>query len=154
MARWLTPRVATWLLVAYGVLGAAVVFEPYPHAADGSVDVGYRLVSAIGLGGVVSWGAVEFVLNVALFVPVTFLGAAVFPRLRRLQWLGIGLLLSLTIEFAQLLFFPGRSASVWDVIANTLGALLGALLAVRLRRRASESSARQDGLERRRDPNG
>jgi hypothetical protein len=144
---------AAWLLVAYGVVGAALVFEPYPHAADDSVDIGHELLAAIGLGGVVSWGAVEFLLNVALFVPLSFLGAVAIPRIRRLQWVGIGLLFSLTIEFTQLLVFPDRSATVWDVIANTLGALLGALLAVRLRRRAAESSARQDGLETRKNPN-
>jgi glycopeptide antibiotics resistance protein len=74
----------------------------------------------------------EGFLNIVLFVPF---GAA-------LRWLGarlssailLGFLFSLAVELLQRYVIPGREGELQDLIANTLGALLGWLLARTLQR--------------------
>lgn len=75
--------------------------------------------------------------NIAVFVPLgAALGIATAPlgprrRFKARWWLrilGVGLLLSLGIELFQLAI-PSRATDVDDVILNTLGAVLGAIVA-------------------------
>jgi hypothetical protein len=70
-------------------------------------------------------GGATALLNVALFMPVGFF-------MRRLSSprhaVIVGALLSLFIEGAQL-FIPGRETALSDLVANTLGAALGAAIA-------------------------
>ena len=74
---------------------------------------------------------VDFILNIALYLPFGFgignrtLGAAI----------GQGAILSTLIEGLQT-FYRGRSAMIMDVIANTAGAGIGALLFRVAQRRA------------------
>lgn len=73
----------------------------------------------------------QLVGNILSFVPVTFLCAAAYPRLRRLgasTLLGLGC--SLGIELIQLAInlvtqIQGRAVDVNDVLLNTLGGVLG-----------------------------
>ena len=74
-----------------------------------------------------SLGGVDFTLNVLLFLP---LGLAL--RWFRERWTTaviIAVLTTLTVETLQWRFIPGRDASLGDLIANTLGAMLGAWIA-------------------------
>jgi VanZ family protein len=48
-----------------------------------------------------------------------------------LEWTAIGFLAAMFVELFQAFVLPGRTATFSDIVANTLGALLGAL-AVRL----------------------
>jgi glycopeptide antibiotics resistance protein len=73
-------------------------------------------------------GALDFLLNIALFLPCGAL-------LRRLGWrassaTAAAAILSLAVESAQM-WIPPRCPSQLDVAANALGALLGALLVAR-----------------------
>lgn len=71
-------------------------------------------------------GGVDAVLNVLLFAP---LGAGL--ALSGISWRRAVLTafaLSITVEMAQLLFIPGRDATLGDVVTNTLGATLGVAL--------------------------
>lgn len=69
----------------------------------------------------------EGLLNILLFLPF---GAA-------LRWLGarlpstilLGFLLSLAVELLQRFVIPGREGELQDLITNTIGAMLGWLLA-------------------------
>jgi glycopeptide antibiotics resistance protein len=95
-----------------------------------------RLLAKLWSKGVptfVDYGFIEFSANVVFFVPVGFLLALLLPS--RLQWFAIlgGAALSACVETAQGLFLPGRVSSVADVVANTIGAVLGCLAAVALR---------------------
>lgn len=88
--------------------------------------------------------AFDQAMNVLLFVPLGFL----YLQTRRaggrggvLHALGAGALVSLGIETVQL-FEPERYSSVSDVLANTLGAGLGASLQVRLSARLRLDAAR------------
>ncbi|MGN6131709.1 MAG: VanZ family protein [Nocardioidaceae bacterium] len=134
----LRRRVAAALLALYSVALLVVVLEPFPRLADDSVGVGYRLLHALGAPAWVGPGDVEAGLNVALFVPVPVLGAFLAPRVPLLGWAGLVLLASATIELLQLVVLPGRDPAVHDVLANTLGGLVGAFLGRRARAWAPE----------------
>ena len=72
-------------------------------------------------------GGVDFALNVILFVP---LGIGLRWTLGR--WVPaaiIGAITTLVIETLQWRLIPGRDASLGDLVANTLGTMLGAWLA-------------------------
>jgi len=82
-----------------------------------------------------TYGAINFWGNVVVFVPI---GALVVMSIRRRRWEAwriatvFGLALSLSIEAIQ--FAIGRSADVDDLLLNGLGAAVGAVLGVALRR--------------------
>jgi VanZ family protein len=70
--------------------------------------------------------AVEAVANVLLFMP---LGAALALRGVSVRKAALyGSLLSVTVECMQLLFVPGRTVSLDDVLLNTVGAMAGGAL--------------------------
>jgi hypothetical protein len=74
-------------------------------------------------------GTVDVLLNVCLFVPL-----GLFLRLlgwRRSMVIWCGILTTLGVETAQLLVIPGRDASPSDVITNSAGTVIGAVLAER-----------------------
>ncbi|HRA07366.1 MAG TPA: DUF4012 domain-containing protein [Propionicimonas sp.] len=79
----------------------------------------------------------EVAANVILFVPAGWLAGALLPR--RWRWLVIpgGILVSGAVELIQSLLLPGRVSSPRDVLANSLGAALGLLIAVAVDRHRS-----------------
>ena len=113
-------------LVAVGVL----VFQPTGDQAGGSVLWVSHLLHSwhtpVWLWRPVS---VEWGLNVLMFVPLSLLGSFFRPGWTWRDWVGVGFVASGLIELVQLVLLPERVASFSDVVANTLGALLGALLA-------------------------
>jgi hypothetical protein len=74
----------------------------------------------------------ETALNIALFLPIGAALAALLP----LRWsplaVALGCALSLAVETAQV-HVPGRVPDLDDVVANTVGTALGALLVVLFR---------------------
>lgn len=70
---------------------------------------------------------VQDILNVALFAPLGVAAWLLGLSLSRAFLLGAGL--SLGIEALQHLVVPGRYAELADLLANTLGTLLGWLVA-------------------------
>ena len=86
-------------------------------------------------------------LNAVMFAPLGFLLPAYFERYR--HWgrtLAAGFLTSLTVELIQLFTF--RATDVDDLIMNTLGALLGFLMAKLIfRHRTAVYRGRKDWLE-------
>jgi glycopeptide antibiotics resistance protein len=77
----------------------------------------------------ITYDVVEFGANVAMFVPIGVLFLLLAGR--RTWWLALagGVATTCAIEFAQL-FLPGRFSDVRDIVANSLGTLLGLLAAV------------------------
>jgi glycopeptide antibiotics resistance protein len=57
----------------------------------------------------------------------------------------VGLALSVTVEFLQLLLVPGRTTAIDDVLLNTLGAVLGQALFCRYVPRESAATATESG---------
>lgn len=92
------------------------------------------------------WTRLEVLANVAMLVPVALL--LTFALGARRWWLAAAACIagSIGVELVQH-FMPGRVASVGDVVANGLGACVGALLAAGL-----EAIARARRAERPRPP--
>jgi hypothetical protein len=132
------------LLVVYVVVLAAVFFSPTNRVqTDAVVDVGHAVAPFLPR----SWAGfapIEVLLNVAIVAPVSFLGSMVWPRLRWQDWTAYGFVGATSVELIQGLLLPGRQASFSDVVANTAGALVGALLCTQLRSVRARNSKRRN----------
>ena len=85
---------------------------------------------ALGFPAWMSYSSVEFTANIVFFVPVGLV-VVLLVGLRRWWWGAVaGCVISGSVELGQLLFLPDRFASLDDVLSNTTGALLGALVGV------------------------
>ncbi|UJP08878.1 VanZ family protein [Microbacterium sp. KUDC0406] len=113
-----------WALAAYLVAVGLIVLLPVSYS---------EIIAAIWNGirtdlGLTFFGAgwVEFTANVLMFLPLGFLLTLLF----RHPWYGtlLALVLSAGVEVAQIVI-PDRVASLRDIVANTLGAAIGAFLA-------------------------
>lgn len=132
-----------WVVIAavvYVVCAAVILVLPIGYGAI--VEGIARMLAAVGIGGFGS-GWVEFVANIAMFVPLGFLATL----LTRHHWWGvvIAVALSVGVEVAQIVI-PSRQPSLRDVLANGLGAAVGGALAwlFVLRRDARKRSVRTD----------
>lgn len=143
-ARWEQPpppvsHARLWIavtgLVLYGALVLTATMWPTP------LDRGYessiqRFLEVLHRNGVPEWFGyrkLEFTANVCMFVP---LGFFLLLALRRgMLWLTVLMvpLLSIVIELTQAVALAERFASPLDVVANTLGGYLGALVALLIR---------------------
>ena len=124
-------RVVAVVVLVAGVVGMVAVLMEYDHSvASGVVDAVEAWLQGVGAPAwVIASDRVEFALNVAMFVPVVFLASLVLPRQRWANWVVYGFVASCLVELVQGLYLPPRSAQFSDVVANTLGALIGAVLA-------------------------
>ncbi|WP_375503555.1 VanZ family protein [uncultured Jatrophihabitans sp.] len=117
--------VAAVLLVLYTLVIARLTLLPADSEAAtfGALNDVVRRLTRGGL----DWSQIEILANVALFVPAGFLVAVVLRRV----WVGVlgCVLASAAIEWAQYVYLPSRVPSLADVEHNSLGGLLGALLA-------------------------
>jgi glycopeptide antibiotics resistance protein len=92
-----------------------------------------RVADSLGApAAVTEGGRVEFALNAVAFAPVSLLGTLLWPRWTWRDWTAAGFVASFLVEGFQAIFLSARSATYVDVVSNTLGALIGAFLAVLL----------------------
>lgn len=117
--RWVIGGLAVYALVVGVILLAPISYSGIVHA------IGDWLMRDLGIGGFGS-GWIEFGANILMFVPLGFLLTLLF----RHHWYGVVLALALSAaaEVAQSII-PSRQTSLRDILANTLGAMLGAALA-------------------------
>lgn len=117
-------------LVAFGVIITVITMWPWAPSADGQSWLRdfLRQAHANGLALWITFGKIEFGSNILMFVPIGLFGALALPRRR---WLIVpaAMVASAGIESLQAMALPLRYATFRDVISNTLGALLGYLLA-------------------------
>lgn len=123
--------IAASSLAVYLIALALIAF--WPEHVDRGASTLIRAITRV-----LPWATherIEFTSNIALFVPFGLLGALL---LHRRIWLAIvaGLAISVFVELVQGAFLPGRTSSVWDVVANTLGTVIGVALAALVRRSA------------------
>jgi glycopeptide antibiotics resistance protein len=130
-----TRRILAIALAVYLLFVGWVTLNPAPPdpAGNGFVLWLLRVLP-------ISYDALEFTANVGMFVPIGVLVA----MLSRHWWIAlvVGVALTCGIEFTQQ-FLPARFPSVSDLVANSSGALVGALAvscASRFRRREPETS--------------
>ncbi|MEV8360191.1 VanZ family protein [Microbacterium sp. NPDC076895] len=120
-------------LYAGVVLLATMWPTPLDRGYSESID---RVLEVLHRNGVPTWfgySKFEFTANIAMFFPLGFLLSLALPR--RVWWVALVLLplFSGTIELLQATFLAERFASVFDVIANTLGGYLGSAVALVVR---------------------
>jgi glycopeptide antibiotics resistance protein len=129
-------RVAGVLLAVYSCLLLVAVLSPSNGDQSAMLDWLGNVLGRVGLPGI-TFGRLEVVMNAVIVAPVSLLGSLLRPRSTWRDWTAWGFLAAGSVELVQLVVLPGRVASFSDVVANTGGALLGALVmaAVRLLRR-------------------
>ena len=131
-ASWASRTIAVAALALYGVAVALIAFWPTPvdRGARPLIDRVLRRLHERGLPEAFDYNALEFAANIAFFAPVGLIVVLLVGGRR--WWLGVvvGLLGSVTVELGQHFFLPSRFATVDDVIANTLGALIGSIVGV------------------------
>lgn len=133
-------RVTIALLVVYLVGLARVTLWPRLGDDDG-FDLVRTFLGWINSAGIaLTYSATEFLANIALFVPFGILVSLLRPRWPAWTVVALGLATSCAIELAQLLFLPHRVSDARDLVANTLGTVVGVavLLVVRRSSRAPE----------------
>ena len=140
-------RVARWLAGAYLVTLGLIALWPTPvdRGASGTITSVLAQLHAHGVPGWLNYELVEYTANIALFLPVGLLGVVLVGAGRWWWAVLAGFAVSCLIETSQLVFLPGRFATLLDVMANTTGAVFGALLAVLLLDAVSRRSARTGG---------
>jgi len=122
---------ALWVAAA-----AVVLLEPSPAIATGTVHRTADLMAHAGLPAAICDPAhVEALLNAGMFLPPAALALLGWRTLRWADVAVFGFVGSFAVELTQALFFDARSAQAIDVVANTSGALAGALLGEFARRR-------------------
>lgn len=124
---------ARWRLALACVLVPLAVIAFWPSPIDYSLR-GHiaHLVDFLHRYGALYWldyRMIEKVANVVMFIPLGFIARLAFPAGKWWQVGAFGLIISGCIELGQLLFLSNRFASVLDVVTNTSGATIGALLA-------------------------
>jgi glycopeptide antibiotics resistance protein len=128
------PSVALVLLMVYLLFLAYVFLSPSSEMQSTAVSVVDGVLSRLGFPESFSTPErLEFVCNALIVVPVPVLGSLVLPGWSWRDWTAVGFVLAGCVEVTQGLLLPDRDASHADVVANTLGALMGACLAAVLR---------------------
>lgn len=123
------------VLVAYTLFILTVTLSPTQLDISAQQLV-FRFVDVLHRFGVPTWfdyPEVEFSANIAMFIPFGFMVTLLLPV--RFAWVAvfIGLGFSMGIEFFQREFLDERIFDVRDMVANTLGTLIGYVLASFLR---------------------
>lgn len=135
------PRSRFRLAFGLAVLFAYTLFILSVTLSPTQLDVNYqnavvRLLAALHRNGVPEWfgyGEVEFLANIAMFVPFGFLVAILLPQKLSALTILVGPAFSAFVENFQREFLSERVASLYDVYANSAGAIIGLLLASTLR---------------------
>jgi len=123
------------LLVLYLATAAAIGFWATPvdgpfrrwvleNFSSGQID---------DVRGVIRYSTLEAAANVAFFVPLGALVAAMLPARLWAIAIPIGAAFSCCLEFGQLLFLPARFASWHDLVENTIGTLIGVAIVLAIR---------------------
>jgi hypothetical protein len=129
-------------LVTYAAALVIVLLNPSPAVGSELVDRVARLGAQLHIPApLVVEARIEFGLNVLAFMPLALLGSLLRPAVSLSAWTAAGFGGSLLVEAFQLAL-PERTATHADVVANTLGAALGAGAAWVVRRAVRQKLAR------------
>ena len=120
------------ILAAMMVPLVLIAFWPSPvdEPLQGELATLLKFLHAHGIPRWFNYQFVEASANVGLFVPLGAVASLAFTEKRWWQIGAFGLMVSGVIELGQLLFLHNRFASPLDLVTNTGGAVIGALLAL------------------------
>ncbi len=133
----------TFLFLAYmGVVLSITLFRRPEGSREGIVNLFINLGFGLKTGNPSFRVSVFSIFNILLFVP---LGMLTYPEIRKKTWVKgvffstiIGAVFSLFIECTQLITGRGMF-EVTDLLTNTTGSLIGALIVALVRRVQSKS---------------
>ncbi|WP_049830454.1 VanZ family protein [Arthrobacter sp. RIT-PI-e] len=120
-------RITLGLTALHLAMVGLIVLSPAPVDAAGGSAL-RRALATLQRAGFPRWvdyDFVEFSANIVMFVPFGVFFVLLAPRGWRWLAPAVGFFLSTLIELTQLVFLPQRVASLYDVLANTTGALIG-----------------------------
>lgn len=122
-----------WRLILSAMMVALALVAFWPTPVDQPIQgLLARILRSVHRNGIPDWFSYRFVeasANICLFIPIGFVSSLAFPKKAWWRVGAFGLLLSGTMELGQLLFLHNRFASPLDLMTNTSGAVIGALLA-------------------------
>lgn len=124
------------MLTIYSAFVLVVTLSPRMPGSDFVSRVVSRVLASLharGLFTFVDFLVVEFFGNILMFIPLGVFVALLVSRRRWWVLLFLGTVFSGFIELGQLLFLPSRFPEVRDLVSNTTGFLIGAILAVTFR---------------------
>lgn len=125
--------VAALLLGCYLLAVAIVLLTADQSLSTSVIDRTEQALTARGAPAWLTWGArVQLLLNALMFAPLTALASVALPRHAWGNWVAYSFIGSGLVEVVQAFALEPRSAEYVDVVANTLGGLLGALVALPL----------------------
>jgi glycopeptide antibiotics resistance protein len=109
------------VLLASMTLGST----PVDQGKGGEIYTLLMFLYSIGIPTTFTYATLEFTANIVMFIPLGFFLTMLLPR--RQWWIALVLLPlgSGFIETAQGLFLAQRTASLSDVVANSLGGFIG-----------------------------
>lgn len=140
------PRhLLVWCLsLGYGSFVALVAFWPSPidRPVAGLLDRVIAELHERGVPAFIDYAFVEFCANVVLFVPLGVLFGLALPVRWWVPMLLCGPAVSTGIELVQRQALSERYASVTDVVANSVGATAGVLIALLVRAAVASRDAR------------
>lgn len=117
---------------------AFVGFWPSPvdKPAQDLIARGLRKLHAHGVPEWFDYSFIERTANVALFVPFGIAAALALPEKKWWHIAVLGILVSGCMELGQWFFLPQRYPSMIDLVTNTSGAVIGALIVAFLARKS------------------
>lgn len=123
-----------WRLVLIAMMIPLALVAFWPAPVDQPIQgLLARILRFLYLNGIPDWFSYKFIeasANVALFIPMGFISSLAFPVKAWWKIGAFGLLISGCMELGQFLFLHSRFASPLDIVTNTSGAAIGALLAL------------------------
>ncbi|GAB3030886.1 hypothetical protein GCM10027052_04070 [Parafrigoribacterium mesophilum] len=141
--RGVRRRVLQILTVCYlGAVGWITLGpQPLDERGAGMLRVVLEVLARSDLTRWITYDLLEFTANIAMFVPAGLLFLLLAGRRR--WWLALtgGVALTCAIEFTQL-FLPNRFSDVRDILANSLGTLVGVAIALLATRSGTATSGR------------
>ncbi|MEO5921454.1 MAG: VanZ family protein [Pseudolysinimonas sp.] len=143
------PILTVVTFVYLGVVGWITLGpQPLDEGADSLVWRLLHFFSRFSATDWVTYSLLEFWANVAMFVPVGLFFVLLLGRRRWWLAIGLGILLTCAIEFVQM-FLPDRVSDPRDIVANSVGALVGVVIALVVTWPAAVRRARERRLEAR-----
>ena len=123
-------RTVLSLAVLYALVLALIALWPTPvdRPLDGMILEVVQRAQEFGMSGWFGYDLIEFLANVALFAPFGFFVSALLDTHPAIAVL-VGFATSASIEVLQHTVRPERFATLSDVVANTLGAVIGVWIA-------------------------
>ena len=121
---------ATGLYLVFVIYGSLVPLVPN-HLSFETALTHFKHIPYLNLGAA---SRADWIANIVLYIPLAYIASSNFNRVHALLGrlliaitiLAFCLLIAISVEFSQL-FFPPRTVSLNDLIAEALGSLIGVL---------------------------